>query len=91
MTAGTAIVNRGERDDTYHVLISGSARVVVDGTTLQELFPGDGFGEIAVLHGVPRTASVIASDRSKVLTIDGETVRAAVRDHGGGSLATLSG
>ncbi len=89
--AGTAIVSRGERDDTYHVLLSGSARVVVDGLIRQELFPGDSFGEIAVLHRVPRTASVIASDRSKVLTIDGETVRAAVRDHGGGSLVTLSG
>jgi CRP-like cAMP-binding protein len=90
VAAGTAIVTRGERDDTYHVLISGSARVVVDGTTRQEVFPGDGFGEIAVLHRVPRTASVIASERSEVLTIDGETVRAAVRDYGGDSLATLS-
>lgn len=91
VAAGMAIVNRGERDDTYHVLLSGSARVVVDGTIRQELFPGDGFGEIAVLHRVPRTASVIANDRSKILTINGETVRATVRDHGGGSLATLSG
>jgi CRP-like cAMP-binding protein len=91
VAAGMAIVNRGERDDTYHVLLSGSARVVVDGTIRQHLFPGDGFGEIAVLHRVPRTASVIANDRSKILTINGDTVRATVRDHGGGSLATLSG
>jgi CRP-like cAMP-binding protein len=89
--AGTAIVSRGERDDTYHVLLSGSANVVVDGTIRQELFPGDAFGEIAVLHRVPRIASVITCDRSKVLTIDGETLRAAVRDYGGDSLAPLSG
>jgi CRP-like cAMP-binding protein len=91
VAAGTAIVNRGEREDTYHVLLSGSAQVVVDGTIRQELFPGDGFGEIAVLHRVPRIASVIATDRSRVLTIDGETLRAAVREHGGDSLAALSG
>ena len=90
VAAGTAIVTRGEQDDTYHVLISGHAQVVVDGTVRQELFPGDGFGEIAVLHRVPRVASVIARDRSQVLTIDGEAVRAAVRDHGGDTLATLS-
>jgi CRP-like cAMP-binding protein len=87
----TAIVNRGDRGDTYHVLLSGSAQVVVDGTIRQELFPGDGFGEIAVLHRVPRMASVITRDRSKVLTIDGETLRAAVREHGGDSLAMLPG
>ena len=91
MPPGTAIVKRGDRDDTYHVLLSGSAHVVVDGTIRQELFPGDGFGEIAVLHRVPRVASVIATDRAKVLTIDGEALRAAVREHGGGSLATLPG
>lgn len=89
--AGTAIVRRGDRDDTYHVLLSGSAQVVADGTIRQELFPGDGFGEIAVLHDVPRTASVIATDHSRVLTIDGEKVRGAVRDHGGDALAALSG
>ena len=88
---GTAIVNRGERDDTYHVLLTGSAQVVVDGTIRQELFPGDGFGEIAVLHRVPRMASVITTDRSKVLTIDGDTLRAAVREHGGDSMRTLPG
>ena len=91
MPPGTAIVKRGDRDDTYHVLLSGSAHVVVDGTIRQELFPGDGFGEIAVLHRVPRVASVITTDGAKVLTIDGEALRAAVREHGGGSLATLPG
>jgi CRP-like cAMP-binding protein len=88
---GTALVNLGEREDTYHVLLSGTAQVVVDGTVRQKLFPGDGFGEIAVLHRVPRMASVITTDRSKVLTIDGETLRATVRQHGGDSLAALPG
>ena len=38
VAAGMAIVNRGERDDTYHVLLSGNARVVVDGTIRKRCF-----------------------------------------------------
>jgi CRP-like cAMP-binding protein len=89
--AGVPIVSIDERDDTYHVLLSGCAHVVVDGVIRQELLPGDAFGEIAVLHRVPRTANVIAIDRSTILTISGETVRSAVRAHGGGPLAALAG
>jgi CRP-like cAMP-binding protein len=89
--AGAPIVTAGERDDSYHVLLSGRAHVHVDGALRQELCPGDAFGEIAVLHRVPRTASVIASERSAILTVDGEAVRGAVRDHGDGSLVQLAG
>jgi CRP-like cAMP-binding protein len=89
--AGAPIVTAGERDDSYHVLLSGRAHVHVDGALRQELCPGDAFGEIAVLHRVPRTASVVASERSAILTVDGEALRGAVRDHGDGSLVQLAG
>ncbi len=89
--AGAPIVTTGERDDTYHVLLSGRAHVYVDGAVRQELSPGDAFGEIAVLHRVPRRASVVACEPSTILTVDGEAVRGAVRDHGDGSLAALVG
>jgi cAMP-dependent protein kinase regulator len=87
--AGEPIVTIGERDDTYHVLLSGRAQVCANGVVHQELSPGDAFGEIAVLHRVPRKASVVASERSTILTLDGDAVRGAVRDHGDGSLAAL--
>jgi hypothetical protein len=43
-----------------------------------------------VLKRVPRTASVIARDRSRVLTVDGEVIRAALADHGGALAALMS-
>ena len=73
----------GADEDTYHVLLSGRAEVIADGERRRELLPGDAFGEIAVLARVPRTASVIADERSRVLTVDGEAIRAALREHGG--------
>jgi CRP-like cAMP-binding protein len=88
--AGATIVLSGGRDDTYHVLLSGRAQVVIDGAVRRELLPGDAFGEIAILHRVPRTASVVARDQSTVLTVDGEAVRHVVREHGGAIAALAS-
>ncbi len=88
--AGAPIVVSGAEDDTYHVLLSGRAQVMIDGTVRRELLPGDAFGEIAILHRVPRTASVVARDQSTVLTVDGEAVRNVVREHGGAIAALAS-
>lgn len=88
---GAAIVSDGDTDDTYHVLLSGRAEVISGGSVLGELLPGDAFGEISVLHRVPRTASVVASEVSRVLTVEGDAVRAVVRDHGGDAIAALAG
>lgn len=90
VAAGAPIVVRGAIDDCYHVLLSGRAEVIVDDAVRRELLPGDAFGEIAVLHRVPRTATVIAADPSTVLTLDGEAVRSAVRTNGGEIAALAS-
>jgi CRP-like cAMP-binding protein len=43
------------------VIESGAAEVVGDGRVVTKLGPGDGFGEIALLRRVPRTAMVRAA------------------------------
>jgi CRP-like cAMP-binding protein len=91
LDAGTAIVAAGDSDDRYYVMLSGRAEVVIDGMVRRELFPGDAFGEISVLHRVPRTATVVARDPSAFVSVDGEVLRAAVRAHGGDDLAALAG
>jgi CRP-like cAMP-binding protein len=83
LAAGTSIVRSGERDDTYHVLLSGSADVFAGGELRRQLLPGDAFGEIGVLQRVPRTASVVVREPASVLTVEGEAIRAALRAHGG--------
>jgi CRP-like cAMP-binding protein len=83
VTAGTAIVTAGEVDDHYHVLLSGLARVFVGDDMRSQLLPGDGFGEIAVLHRVPRSATVRAEGPCKVLTLTGDDLRAAIATRGG--------
>lgn len=91
--AGAAIVIEGQIDDRYYVLVSGRATVIVGTEHRRVLFPGDGFGEIAVLHRVPRSASVIADEACRLLTVPGEEFRAAARERGGalGKLALAGG
>ena len=58
--AGGVVVREGERGDRFYVISDGTAHVQVDGSERRALGPGEGFGEIALLHDVPRTATVIA-------------------------------
>jgi CRP-like cAMP-binding protein len=69
--AGTTIVRENDPDaDSFYVLDAGSATVSAAGRRLRELRPGDGFGEIALLHRVPRTASVTADEDVELLVLD---------------------
>jgi CRP-like cAMP-binding protein len=80
---GDAIVTEGEVDDRFYVLLSGRAQVIVSGDRRVELLPGDGFGEIAVLHRVPRSATVLAEEACRLLAVPGDQLRIAVATRGG--------
>lgn len=52
------IIRQGEPGDRYYVIESGRVEVVQDGRSARHLTEGSGFGEIALLSDVPRTATV---------------------------------
>jgi CRP-like cAMP-binding protein len=81
--AGKPIVTEGEVDDRFYVLLSGRAEVIVSGERRVELLGGDGFGEIAVLHRVPRSATVLAVEACRLLAVPGDQLRIAVATRGG--------
>ncbi|HEY7660850.1 MAG TPA: cyclic nucleotide-binding domain-containing protein [Actinomycetota bacterium] len=58
--AKEVIVETGSRGGTFYVLLEGEARVVRNGRAIGRLGPGEFFGEISLLDGGPRTATVIA-------------------------------
>jgi MFS family permease len=59
--AGRAVFHQGDPADRFYVIETGAADVVGDGRLVTTLGPGDGFGEIALLRRVPRTAMVRAA------------------------------
>jgi Cyclic nucleotide-binding domain len=59
--AGQAVFRQGDPADRFYVIETGAADVVGDGRLLTTLGAGDGFGEIALLRRVPRTATVRAA------------------------------
>lgn len=57
---GAVIVPEGEEGLGFYLLLSGDARVVRGDREVNRMGAGDFFGEISLLEGTPRTASVIA-------------------------------
>lgn len=68
--AGAVLVRQGEPGDSFIVLIAGQASVEMDGRFIRSLDAGDFLGEIALIDGGPRTATVSATSAVEVLTVD---------------------
>ncbi len=86
-TAGEALVQQGEAGDSLFVIKSGKVRVEVRGenapaTTLDELGPADFFGEMSLLTGEPRSASVIAGTETEVVVVDKPDLAAVITADG---------
>jgi CRP/FNR family transcriptional regulator, cyclic AMP receptor protein len=66
---GEDLVRQGTPGETFIIIVSGRASVIRDGRTLRELGPGDFLGEIALVDGSPRTATVTALDPIQAIVI----------------------
>lgn len=63
------IVDAGQPGGTFYVVLEGEAKVVRGGKTIGRMGPGDFFGEISLLDGGPRTATVVAETPMTALRI----------------------
>src|SRR2546423_15559571 len=69
------IVKQGERDQSVYLVLLGRVRVMqasADNTTerpIAELGPGEVFGELAILESQPRSATVVALERTSCLKV----------------------
>jgi hypothetical protein len=71
-TAGQVLIREGDRADALYVLSGGEVAVQSGGRTLATLGAGSWFGELGLLEGVPRTATVTTTAASELLRIDGD-------------------
>jgi len=77
---GEAIVEEGNLGETLFVVLEGHAKVVRGGRKVGQVLPGDFFGELSLIDGGPRSASVIAETPMRVLRVFRRTLTALWKD-----------
>ena len=78
VAAGQTVVEAGAVGDRFYLIAAGEIAVLRDGTTMTTLGAGDYFGEIALLHDVPRTATCTAQTDCEIYSLGREVFVAAV-------------
>lgn len=80
--AGERVVRQGEAGQSMFVVVDGDVRVVLEpgGEQVASLGPGEVFGEMSLLTGDPRTATVRAVGDALLMEIDAEGFRRFVLD-----------
>jgi CRP-like cAMP-binding protein len=67
--AGETIVSEGEQAVAFYMVVSGKVEVVKGGAKLAELGPSEFFGDMALLDGFPRVATVRAVEDTECLML----------------------
>jgi hypothetical protein len=84
---GSVIINEGDPGSSMYLIASGEVKVYTRGTSgtlyLANLGEGDFFGEVSVLTGKPRTATITASQRTELLRLDRDKLDAVLADYPG--------
>jgi MFS family permease len=68
--AGEEVFHQGEQGDRFYVIEEGEADAIGDGRLIRTMRSGDGFGEIALLHNEPRSATVRARTPLRLYALD---------------------
>lgn len=80
--AGEPVIREGEFDCWSFWVVKGVFDVIQDGRPIASFSsPGEIFGEMSVLEGIPRTASVISVTKSVCLCIDMSVIENMADDH----------
>jgi CRP-like cAMP-binding protein len=77
---GVDLTTQGADGDAFYVVLDGAADVVVDGEVVAQLDEGDWFGELALLDGSPRSATVTSSTELEVAVLGVRMFRTLLRE-----------
>ena len=89
--AERVIARQGEIGTGFFLVVDGSVRVVRDGEEVAVLGPGEFFGELSVLDGLPRVAQVVAVDPTRCLALASWDFEQVLMENPALALAILRG
>ncbi len=77
---GRALTKQGARGSEFVVIVDGSADVTKNGRRINRLRSGDFLGEIALISGAPRTATVMTTSETHILVLTDRAFKRLTRD-----------
>jgi CRP-like cAMP-binding protein len=87
--AGKVLCTEGTYGGDFFILESGAADVTRGDKKIATMQPGDFFGEIALVDGGPRTATVTAEEASRLLVVGHREFHALLEQNPGIQLQVL--
>jgi predicted MFS family arabinose efflux permease len=81
VAAGETVFRQGDPGDLFYIVEDGRCEISIDGEKVADAWPGETFGEIALLRDIPRTATVTAVEDTKLLALERDEFIAAVTGH----------
>ena len=75
LPAGRKLTNEGRSGKEFVIIVDGVADVTRGGKTINKLGPGDFLGEIALVTGRPRTATVTTRSPATLLVLSAQAFR----------------
>lgn len=70
---GMTIIEQGDDGDNFYIIKSGVCGVEINGKEIAEIPAGGGFGELALMYGTPRAATIRAKTDCSLFGIDRDT------------------
>ena len=77
---GASVVKQNQPGDIFYLILGGQAKVTRGGRTINRLLPGDYFGEISLLDGGKRSASVVSETPMVMLEVTQRAFQRLIRD-----------
>jgi CRP-like cAMP-binding protein len=94
--AGAIVASQEERGDALFVLVRGKVKAILYGESGREVIlsifkaPGDFFGELSLLDGEPRSATLVADAPSRLLVLSRDAFHRHLRKHPATALRVLA-